>query len=69
MIGEIIDLQAVRIERNTANGAREALFEVGELLRNANAPAELTAIWTDWLLAELWARGFKVVPVAPVDAA
>jgi hypothetical protein len=67
MSADIIDLAVVRIERDTANGAREALIEVGELLRSASTSPELTAIWTDWLLAELWSRGFKIVPLESYD--
>ena len=57
----IVILPVVRIERNRGNGAREALIDVGELLPNTST--EDAARWADWLLAEFWARGFKVVPV------
>lgn len=61
MSAEIIDLPIVRIERNPGNGAREALIEIGQ-----NCPFhvqnEIAMHWADDLLAELWARGFKVVP-------
>jgi hypothetical protein len=45
----------------TGNGAREALIAI-EVTPNATG---LT--WSDWLLAELWLRGFKVVPLDGVD--
>jgi hypothetical protein len=43
------------------NGAREAVIDIGvELPSTTEADS---ALWADWLLAELWLRGFKVVPV------
>lgn len=45
----------------TGNGAREALIDVGVGLPNTTA--EDAARWADWMLAEFWVRGFKVVPV------
>ena len=44
------------------NGAREALTEI------ETADKTPTLCWADWLLAELYARGFKVVPVEASDA-
>jgi len=43
------------------NGAREALIEVA--LDLPNTSDEDARVWTDWLLAELWSRGFWVVPI------
>lgn len=37
------------------NGAREALLAIGDM--------QFGAEWTDWLLAELYTRGFVVVPL------
>lgn len=61
MSAEIIDMPRREPVRNPGNGAREALIEVGFLLPDTS-PAD-AARWADWLLAEFWARGFKVVPV------
>lgn len=60
MSAEIIDLPVVRIERSPSS-AREALIEVGVLLPDTSE--DEAARWADWLLAEFWARGFKVVPL------
>ena len=43
------------------NGAREALTDI------ETAYKWETLCWADWLLAELYARGFKVVPVGDDD--
>lgn len=51
--------------RGMGNGAREALIEVA--LDLPNTSDEDAAVWTDWILAELWMRGFKVVPLEPKD--
>jgi hypothetical protein len=61
MSADIIVLRTERMELNRGNGAREALTDIGEHLPNTST--EDAALWGDWLLAELWARGFKVVPV------
>lgn len=47
---------------NPGNGAREALIDFCVF---AGDPAEMA----DDMLAQLWLRGFKVVPVDPGDAA
>ena len=61
MSAEIIDLPVVRIGRNRGTGAREALIDVAiDLPKTSLSDAEK---WADWLFAELWSRGFKVVPV------
>ncbi len=45
------------------NGAREALADI-------KAHGHVSpSCWEDWLLLELAARGFKVVPIEPEDAA
>jgi hypothetical protein len=64
MSAEIIVLQVARIRQNRCFGAREALIDVGEDLPNTST--EDAALWADWLLAEFWVRGFKVVPVDAV---
>lgn len=62
MSAEIIDLPVVRIERSIGNGAREALISLA--LTFNNTEQDDAERWTDYILAELWARGFKVVPVS-----
>jgi hypothetical protein len=57
MSAEIIDIKA---KRPPGNGAREALIEIGlQQGRSGNAPA----YWAELVLMDLWARGFKVVPL------
>lgn len=60
MSADIVDINAVRIERASGNGAREALTEMVKTFRD-KAPDYIC--WADWVLSELWARGFKVVPI------
>ena len=43
------------------NGAREALIDIAVGLPNTSA--DDAARWTDWLLTELWMRGFVVEPI------
>jgi hypothetical protein len=61
MTAEIIDLPRRDIPRNPGNGAREALIELA--LTFDNTGQDDAERWTDYILAELWARGFKVMPV------
>lgn len=64
MTAQIINLRGSERAVNPptlGNGAREALIEIGTELPNATA--EDAARWADWLLAEFWSRGFKVVPL------
>jgi hypothetical protein len=60
MTADIIDLRASAPVR-PGNGAREALIEVAETLPNTSR--EDAEKWADWVLAEYWLRGFKVVPI------
>jgi hypothetical protein len=62
MSAEIIDFPCGGPVRNPGNGAREAVVEIGLELPNDTQRRE-AEMWADWLLAELWIRGFKVVPV------
>lgn len=62
MPAEIIDLAGRRPAENSGNGAREALIELALTLPNETERNDAAA-WSDWILAELWMRGFKVVPV------
>ena len=61
MSAEIISLDEKRPAPNPGNGARVAAIEIALGLNDTQlAEAEC---WADWLLAELWIRGFKVVPL------
>lgn len=61
MTAQIIDLPRRDIPRNPGNGARETLIDLALTLDTpGQADAERRA---DYILAGLWARGFKVVPV------
>lgn len=51
--------------RFKSNGAREALIDLA--LTSPAADGNDAEWWADWLLAELWSRGFKVVPLDPID--
>jgi hypothetical protein len=63
MTAEIVDLSSKRLAPFRGNGAREATIDVALGLPNDTSLPD-AEMWADWLLAELWARGFKVVPVA-----
>lgn len=62
MTAEVVDFPSREGARNPGNGAREALIDLA-LTFNNTEPIDAER-WTDYILAELWARGFKVVPVA-----
>lgn len=48
-------------ERFPGNGAREALIEhASDFPRTTKEDAER---WADFMLANLWLKGFKVVPI------
>jgi hypothetical protein len=58
-MADIVDIKAARAERANGNGAREALVSVMETL-----PGTLEhRHWAEWTMIELWARGFKIVPL------
>lgn len=74
-MAEIVDLAARRLAADVVvipglavatpsrgNGAREAVIDIA-LHLPADARLEEAAAWSDWLLSELWSRGFKVMPV------
>lgn len=66
MSADIFIFPVVRIEHdpdspNLGNGARSALIEVALSLPNTDGTG--AASWSDWLLAELWTRGFMIVPL------
>jgi hypothetical protein len=58
---KVIDFPCREGPGNPGNGAREAL--IGLALTFANTGQADAERWTDYILAEFWARGFKVVPV------
>jgi len=68
MSAEIIILPVVRVERcMEGNRAREAFVDIANTLPGTiDRPGDAER-WSDWLLAELWARGFKVVPTEVND--
>ena len=47
------------IVHHDGNGAREALREIDQ----KSPPQPEAMFWEDWILLELAARGFKVVPI------
>lgn len=61
MTGNVVDLPIRHAARNPGNGAREALIEVANTFPYATPEGSMK--WADYILAEFWARGFKVVPV------
>jgi len=64
MTAEIVDLATRRPgdpNVRIGNGAREALIELALTFNNTGQ--DDAERWTDFILAELWARGFKAVPV------
>ncbi len=46
--------------KNVSNGAREAMLEH---ILETGCTREDGEAWVDYTLADLWVRGFKVVPV------
>jgi hypothetical protein len=58
-VGIVIDIQIARIEHH-GNGAREAMLDH---ILETGCTREDGLAWVDFTLADLWARGFKVVPV------
>lgn len=49
-------------DQDKGNGAHEALVEL-----MAHLTGERSTGNVDWLLAELWSRGFKVAPLERAD--
>ena len=62
MTAEIIELQFGKVAKREGNGAREMLIAL-VLDGNDVMTAENAGNWADWVLAESYARGFKVVPL------
>lgn len=63
MTDNVIDIAAHRRPPNPGNGAREALIATALSLPNDTQQADAEC-WADWILCELWAAGFKVVPLS-----
>ena len=61
-MAEIVDLDSRRLPPNPGNGAREALIEMF-----ASTNVKDPESFADCLLAEMWLRGFKIVPLEPSD--
>jgi hypothetical protein len=66
LTAQIIDLPS-RFHVPRGNGAREAFIMIGEMFPNTDR--EDACMWADFMLAELWHLGFKVVPVEDRGAA
>ena len=49
--------------QSVGNGAREALNDIAGTLPSTLKDSSDALCWADWVLAELWERGFKVVPM------
>lgn len=60
MSAEIIDLAEHR-PVSSGNGAREALIDMALTLPTDTNDREME-MWSDWILVQLWLRGYKVVP-------
>lgn len=54
--------EIIPLPRSKGNGAREALTEI----ETASRPSGLQC-WADYIMMQLWARGFKVVPIAEIE--
>lgn len=52
---------------NKGNGAREALTEVETASNDTASHDNGSLCWADWVLMELWRRGYKVVPLERGD--
>lgn len=63
MSAEIVDFPS-KAPAKPGNGAREAIMDYITLhMQIVNQPPDGWETFTDHLLAELWLRGFKVVPL------
>lgn len=58
MSAEIIHIADKMRALNPGNGIREAMIEIG--IRQGRTAPEY---WADHVLIELWARGFRIVPL------
>ena len=60
MTADVIELQFGKPAENKGNGAREAL--IGAAIAKGVRP-EKAGDFVDWVLGEMYMRGFKVVPL------
>jgi hypothetical protein len=47
--------------------ARDALIALAETLPSTIDNPDNVSRWADWILTNLWIRGFKAVPLEPSD--
>jgi hypothetical protein len=69
MSADIVNFPVKRREdlEREGNGARVALIDIAETLPTTlDRPGDAER-WADWVLTELWIRGFKAVPLDDVD--
>jgi hypothetical protein len=59
MSADIIDLNA---KRHPGNGAREALISIVSD-RFSTEGQRFAESWAEYVMMELWTRGFKIVPI------
>lgn len=59
MSAQIIDLRPAGAVTVKCNGARDALLDIA--LNFKNTSDDDASKWCDFILAEMWMRGFKVV--------
>jgi len=55
------------MSNSSSVGAREALIEVVQEFSSETEEREDATIAADWLLAQLWSRGYKVVALEASD--
>lgn len=61
MSAKIVDLRPAGAVAVKGNGAREALLDIALNFKNTND--DDASKWCDFILAEMWMRGFKVVEI------
>lgn len=57
MSAEIVNLDE---RRPVGNGAREALIDI---VSRPPFPVDVYAAWAEKLMIDLWARGYKIIPL------
>lgn len=66
-MGEVVEFPQAGVAACPGNGAREALVEVASGRCPICGDKGTGGTWADWILAELWVRGYKVVPLSAAD--